>query len=225
MPRLRPSVDCHFCSAQHTCLIREINDPATRKALVEQRTTLTLDAREPLYMYGDPADAIFIICSGIIKTYRMTESGKPLITRMAGRGEVLGLGSVFARTSHDDYAEATERAVVARIERRILERELHRDPAAMALLLNQLGRELARAEHQALAIAYQSAKERLLEKLWAIADRQTSNRIVLSRRDLAELTGLTIETTVRTLKQCEREGLLALRGRAIDLAATRPQAA
>ncbi len=90
-----------------------------------------------LFTEGQPAQATFVLCQGRVRLTVGTESGKQIVLRIAGPGEILGLSASLSGRHHEVTAEALDNLQVAVIQRASLRRFLrdHRDACLQVLYL------------------------------------------------------------------------------------------
>src|SRR5512146_271853 len=95
-----------------------------------------------LFSEGRPSKGIYILCEGRAKLTICSETGKRLMLRIAGPGEVLGLGATMAGTPYEVSAELLDSSQVVHIKRKELLRFLreHRDVCMM--VVNMLSQDL-----------------------------------------------------------------------------------
>lgn len=163
---------------------------------------------------GDPADAAFHVLEGEVKLYKLTADGRRQIVEFLKEGDFVGL------SCDDEYAysaEALTQARVGRLPRARLEQLLARSPELGARLLNFARRELACAHEQMLVLGRMSPLERvasfLLRLSQAAEDRgETGERLALpmSRLDIADHLGLTIETVSRCFTKLRKARIIDL---------------
>jgi CRP/FNR family transcriptional regulator, cyclic AMP receptor protein len=95
-----------------------------------------------LFREGQPARGIFVLCDGRAKLSVCSESGKRMILRIAGPGEILGLSAALAGTPHEVTAELLDNAQVAAVRRKDLLRFLHEHREACLQVVNLLSQDL-----------------------------------------------------------------------------------
>jgi CRP/FNR family transcriptional regulator len=181
-------------------------------AAITQR--LRFKAHEPLFAEGEPAAHVFNVTSGVVKLYKLMPDGRRQITGFLGVGDFLGMavGETYAYT-----AEALSDAWVCRFPRARLEALLIEFPQLQRRLFAMASTELRAAQDQMLLLGRKTAKERLCSFLLYMSQRavrsgEKASPIVLpmTRSDIADYLGLTIETVSRTLTQLKAEGLIDL---------------
>ena len=162
-----------------------------------------------IYGEDEPAEYLYQVVSGAVRTYKVLEDGRRQICAFYLPGDIFGFE---AGDSHMASAEAigeTHVLVVKRIA--IMSRADHEKDLARQLW-EATAQELRRfQEHMLLLI--KSAEERVAGFLVEMAHRAAktvSVELPMSRQDIADYLGLTIETVSRTFTQLEHSGLIAL---------------
>ena len=158
---------------------------------------------------NEPADYLYRVISGTVRTYKVLSDGRRQIGAFYLPGDVFGFetGSV-----HSFSAEAISNAKVLVVRRSSVTALAARDPAAAQLLLGTTMRELARAQSHVMLLV-KTAQERVAGFLLEMADRGAGRNEVelpMSRQDIADYLGLTIETVSRTLTILENNAAIAL---------------
>ncbi|VUD69526.1 Nitrogen fixation regulation protein FixK [Methylobacterium symbioticum] len=174
-------------------------------------TQRSFGAGEEIFAEGDRARFFYRVVSGTVRTCRILPDGRRQIDAFHLAGDIFG---VEAGTEHRFGAEAVGevRVIAYRRERMLLTGDdgaLAQEVAAATL------RALARAQEQMMRLGRKSARERIASFLLDLADRMTdgmagSLRLPMSRTDIADHLGLTVESVSRCVTQLERDGLIAL---------------
>jgi len=162
-----------------------------------------------IYGENEPADYLYKVISGTVRTYKVLSDGRRQIGAFYLPGDMFGLES---GAEHSFSAEAITPAKVLVIRRSTVESLAARDTSVAQQLLAMTWRELTRAQVH-LMLLIKTAQERVAGFLLEMADRgQARNEIELpmSRQDIADYLGLTIETVSRTLTQLENAAAIAL---------------
>jgi CRP/FNR family transcriptional regulator, nitrogen fixation regulation protein len=164
----------------------------------------------PIYGEGDEARSFYKVVSGVVRICRFLSDGRRQIDAFHRPGEVFGFE---AGADHRMSAEAVSDCTVIAYRRRGLETMIAQDGGLgrwfFAHVMNCL--ELAR-EHS-LLLGRGSAAQKISAFLLEAADREGTLSVVdlaMSRQDIADYLGLTIETVSRTLSQLERDGTIKL---------------
>jgi CRP-like cAMP-binding protein len=155
-----------------------------------------------IYGEGEPAEYLYKVISGAVRTYKILTDGRRQIGAFYLAGDMFGLE---IGEEHAFSAEAITDSKVLVIKRSAVVGLVARDNDVARLLWNLTGRELQRVQHRVLLLV-KTAQERVVSFLLEMAARMsTSNTVELpmSRQDIADYLGLTIETVSRTLTHLE----------------------
>jgi CRP/FNR family transcriptional regulator, nitrogen fixation regulation protein len=151
---------------------------------------------------NEPADYLYKVISGAVRTYKILSDGRRQIGAFYLPGDVFGLE--FA-DEHSLAAEAITDAKVLVIKRSAVAALADRDAGAARELYALTARELRRVQARILLLV-KSAQERVASFLLEMAERaavDTAIDLPMSRQDIADYLGLTIETVSRTLTALE----------------------
>jgi CRP/FNR family transcriptional regulator len=159
-------------------------------------------AREVLVSEGSTAENVFTVTEGVIRLYRLLADGRRQVLGFALPGDFLGL-SLF-----DVYgfsADAVTDTTVCRFPRKAFVTYVDQRPHLMRRLHEFASHELSLAQDQMVLLGRRNADERVAAFLIALRDRlrrlghsSPSLPVPMSRQDIADYLGLTIETVSRT---------------------------
>ncbi|MEO6339663.1 MAG: helix-turn-helix domain-containing protein [Caulobacteraceae bacterium] len=172
--------------------------------------TMTFARNEEIFGEEEPADFIYRVIEGVARTVRLLSDGRRQISSFHTAGDVFGMewGEV-----HRFTAEAVTACKVAVIRRPALDRAVERDASAARTVLALTSRDLCDAQAHLLLLTRRSASERVCAFLLDLAARAGRGDLIdlpMSRLDIADYLGLTIETVSRSLTQLERDGVIGL---------------
>lgn len=173
-------------------------------------TTVTLRRDQSLFLAGDAASHVYRVMAGCVRSLALMPDGRRQVAEFHLPGDLLGLDG---REAHLLSAEAVGDAILLRFPRRQLEAEAVRDPAAARGLYDLACRSLETAQRRLMVLGRKTAAERLASFLLEMAERTGGDRrfdLPMSRQDIADHLGLTIETVSRVFSQFRRQGLIAL---------------
>lgn len=171
----------------------------------------TIRRGQEIYAAGDPADYCYRILSGSVRTLGLDEEGRRQIAEFLLPGDLLGFDSLGV---HHLSAEAVTETVVMCYPRRVVD-SLAEQNGALALRLRDLAmQQLRRAHEKMFLLGRKSAGERIASFLLEMAARAPGNgrgsvRLPMTRGDIADHLGLTIETVSRNMAQLCRDGTIA----------------
>ena|SRR5215211_1345431 len=159
---------------------------------------MSFSRNEEIYAEGEPADYFYQVVSGTVRTYKILADGRRQIGAFYLPGDMFGLESA---EEHAFSAEAIADAKVLVIKRSAVVALAQRDSDVAHQLWAVTARELQRVQEHVLLLI-KTAQERVVGFLLEMAERARDDNEVelpMSRQDIADYLGLTIETVSRTL--------------------------
>ena len=223
VPDARATVACASCALQGICLagglsgkeLARFDQIAMRKRKVNRGAAL--------YRNGDIFETLHAVRSGAFKSVGISREGNEKITGFHLPGEMLGLEAISpGRHAYDVVAlEDSEVCVIAFAELEALAASM---PALQRQLFRALSSDISRDQGLMLLLGSMSAEQRLAAFLLSLSRRYqrlgfSANRFVLrmTRDELGNYLGITLETVSRLMSRFQREGLVSVRQREIEL--------
>jgi CRP/FNR family transcriptional regulator, nitrogen fixation regulation protein len=163
---------------------------------------MTYPRNAEIFGENEPAEYLYKVVSGSVRTYKILGDGRRQIGGFYLPGDIFGLE--FA-DEHALSAEAISNAKVLVVKRSALNTQAGRDRLIAQQLFALTGRELHRVQDRILLLI-KNARERVASFLLEMAERASENNTIelpMSRQDIADYLGLTIETVCRTLSALE----------------------
>jgi CRP/FNR family transcriptional regulator len=202
---------CSRCEARSVSVCNAIADTDLGR-LAAIAVITEVGAGQCFIEEGEPANSFFNITAGTAKLFKLLPDGRRQITGFVGAGHFLGLA---VSDTYAFSAEAIERVRFCRFQRSKLRTLLDDFPLMEKRLLEVAANELVAAQEQMLLLGRKTARERLASFL-LLQSRQGmpcghSRRrfsLPMTRNDIADYLGLTIETVSRTLTKLRSEGLI-----------------
>ncbi|HEX7006532.1 MAG TPA: cyclic nucleotide-binding domain-containing protein [Alphaproteobacteria bacterium] len=218
MPELRKATvrsfsPCEACTVRHLsiCDALDAHELERLNAIVTQNR---LAPQQLIFSEGDPASHLFNVIEGAVKIYKLLADGRRQITGFLFPGDFLGIAL------HERYtysAEAITAVRLCRFPRGKFEKLLQEFPKLENRLLQTASNELAAAQDQMVLLGRKHAAERVASFLMTLAARARQRRqqdrllpLPMSRADIGDYLGLTIETVSRTFTRLRRSGAIAL---------------
>jgi CRP/FNR family nitrogen fixation transcriptional regulator len=162
-----------------------------------------------IYGENEPADYLYKVISGAVRTYKVLNDGRRQIGAFYLPGDIFGLE---VGEEHSFSAEAVIDCKVLVIKRSTLVSLAGRDTEVARQLWTMAASELQRAQDH-IMLLIKTAQERVAGFLVEMSARNAGASEVelpMSRQDIADYLGLTIETVSRTLTQLENSGAIAV---------------
>ena len=207
------TTDCGSCGARafSVCASLEGDDLARLSALA---APVRFAPGQALTRQGDRADYLYNLTSGTARVQTLMADGRRQITGFLFAGDFVGLE---ATARHAGSVEAIEPVTACRFAMADYRALARQTPALEAVLLERAGHELVEARAQILLLGRKTAEEKLASFLLILADRDPMRphaegqlRLPMSRTEIADYLGLTIETVSRVLGRFKTAGIVQL---------------
>jgi len=209
----RGVTDCEHCRVRFLSICSAL-EPDELDELETITQPVHLDAKETLFLEGEDAQAAYTVTCGTLCLYRVFDDGRRQIIGFALPGDFLAL-DLAPRYAFS--ADAIEPVSACRFSRSSFSVLTERKPHLLRRLHAATTRELSIAHDQMVALGRRSAEEKLAWFLVHLRDRRARAgdrsaviALPMSRLDIADFLGLTIETVSRTLTRLAREGCLEI---------------
>ncbi len=174
-------------------------------------------AGTPLFWEGDKAKHVFEVVEGVLRIFKILNDGRRAITGFLYPGDLVG---VSMRDVYLYNAEAVTPVKVRRFASIAFQEAINLSPELRPQLFAKLCDEMASAQDQMVLLSRKNAEERICTFLLMLAKRMSRNNnlsmdieIPMSRLDMADYLGLTIETVSRTITSLIGRGIITQAGR------------
>jgi CRP-like cAMP-binding protein len=217
------SIDCRQCVKRQLCELYELptDDSESVSALFDAHQ---YEPHQTIFYEGNPCHGLYLLCRGKAKLVQTSWSGQQQILRIITAGELIDKQALFSGETHSVTCETLEPCVVGFLTRKRLDELLARRPSLAQKLLTVMGKELQIAYQKLMTATFYSARERMAGTLLQLGKRHGVPSptglliaIALTREELAELAGISVETAVRLLTKFKEEQLITTNAREITL--------
>jgi CRP/FNR family transcriptional regulator, anaerobic regulatory protein len=186
-------------------------------SLFAKQPVESFSAGQILFFEGDVAKSIFEVVQGTLRILRILPDGRRVITGFLHAGDMLGISF----KSHYIYtAEAIDQVIIRRLSRKVFQDEVANSAELRPAVFNQMSDEMAAAQDQMVLLSTKNAEERLcsfllkeLQRAIGTGTRDSLVALPMTRLDIADYLGLTIETVSRTMTKLINKGVLTASGR------------
>ena len=168
---------------------------------------------EEIYREGGNVHMVYLILKGIVKTHKLDENGKELITGIYNADEFFGFSSLTANEIYEEYATVMEDSTLVGVNKEKLSVVLRENHGLALELMHVLAESLTDAKQQLLEMAYGSVRKKTASTVLKFADKLKQDKhgnMHILRSDLASVAGMATETLIRTLSSFKKEGLIAM---------------
>lgn len=216
-------VKCGNCRLGAICLPLALeNDEVVKLDEIVQRGR-PLQKGEHLYRDKDPFGSVFAVRSGAIKAYRVTNDGQEQVTGFYFPGEIIGMDGI-SKARYASSAKALETSAVCEIPFHRFEELSTEIPSMQRHFFQLMSQEIATDQQLMTLLSKNSAEERVASLLISISARnarrklsKTHFRLPMSRTDMGNFLGLTVETVSRVMSRFNKQGLVAVEGKEVTL--------
>jgi len=190
---------------------RPVKAPVDEFASLERLGTVQILKRdETLFREADAAQYYFKVVQGALRSCKLLRDGRRHVGDFFLPGDFIGLD---AEEQYSFSAEAIADTIVVRYARRSVEALAAQEPKIGRRLLSIACHSLNTAQQQMLLLSRKTAEERIASFLMGIAERKGGTQIALpmTRTDIGDHLGLTMETVSRALAHLRNEGVIELK--------------
>ena len=180
-----------------------------------------IQSGEHLYRAGDKFNSVYAVRSGSIKTYLINDDGIEQITGFYLPGEVLGFDGID-NTDHGCNVVALETSSVCEIPFSRLEELTLQIPTLQRHFFQLMSRQIESDHQMLLTLSKKNAEGRVATLLASLSHRYSRRqlspnamRLPMSRMDIGNFLGLTIETVSRTFSRLQKEEIIKVDGREV----------
>ncbi len=203
---------CATCGSRIAGLCHKLDASALDDIAAESQS-FHLAAKSTLFREGDPAGRAFSIIDGVVKLSRLLPDGKQQVVGFRFPGDVLGYG---AGKTYPFDAETLTNGHFCRIERSRLDALLRLYPQMERRMLDLCLRELSNTQDQLVTVGRRSAEARVASFLLGLVEAYRQRGplpaelpLPMTRSDIGDFLGLTLETVSRSFAAFKRQKLIA----------------
>jgi CRP/FNR family transcriptional regulator, anaerobic regulatory protein len=189
--------------------------PATSNALgdaMAEGVVHTYEGKEHIFREGDRAKQVYMLEVGHVCIYKMLSDGRRQVIDFAYPGDVIGLATL---SEHISNAQAMTRSRIRCVPMAALQQVAREDARLGFQLYEAVSRELRAARELLFTVSQRTATERVAAFLLALSRRNEIKGddpleyvLPMTRNDIADYLGLTIETVSRTFTKLRSEGMI-----------------
>jgi CRP-like cAMP-binding protein len=185
------------------------------KKLSEDCEIRTYRKKEDIYKEGSYPKGLYFLNKGRVKTYKLNDQGKELITGLHKEGDFFGYLSLLEEGKNADIATTLEDSEICLIPKVDFYSLVYKNAEVSRKFLKILSNNLREKEEQLVKVAYNSVRKKVADALITLYNRYNTDSekhftISISREDLANLAGIATESTIRTLSDLKEEKLIEI---------------
>lgn len=173
------------------------------------------EAGQPIYYAGDAADRLYVIAAGKVKITRHSLSGQDVVLGILSGGDYFGSLSILGDATYPDTAQAQTGVCALGIDVQAFQSLLLKFPQVALAVLQETAQRLQAAQETIRQLSADPVEQRIAaillslgKKLGESSEQGLLIQVPLSRQELAEMAGATVETTSRVVSKLEQGGLV-----------------
>jgi len=185
------------------------------KELEHYVTTAMYRKKEDIFTEGDAPEWFYIVLTGKIKVTKISHDGKEIILELISPYDIFGGVAVLRNFPYPANAVAMEDSEILKISRKNLMRLVDRFPNLMFCIALQLGDRMKSSYDSLKNIALERVEARIAALLLKLGNKvgvETDAGLMidmrLTKQDVADMVGTTVETSIRTFSKFKKEGLV-----------------
>lgn len=217
------TISCNNCSISQLCLPFSLNGQEMDKLdeIIERKKPL--HKGDYLFESGAPLNAIYAVRSGSFKSYTLSEQGDEQITGFHLAGDMVGFDAI-SKMTHQSFSQALETSMVCEIPFETLDELAGKLPKLRQQIMRLMSNEISYDQEMLLLLNKKSAEERLASFIFNLSERfgergfsRKEFRFTMTRGEIGNYLGLTVETISRLLSRFQKAGFIKVEGKFITI--------
>jgi CRP/FNR family transcriptional regulator len=176
---------------------------------------VTFGNNDTIFNEGDPSDKFYLVAEGSVKVLKHTVMGKDIILEMMSPGDIFGGVAVLDKKPFPASAQAMESTTVIRISRQNLLKIMEDYPTLKLDIVKYFSNKLRDAHEMLKNIATERVERRIASLLLKLSEKVGMDDgkyrridIPLTRQEISEMVGTTVETCIRTMSKFQKMGVI-----------------
>jgi CRP-like cAMP-binding protein/CheY-like chemotaxis protein len=195
-------------------LVKDVGGEEDLKILNQNREIRNYKKKGEIYREGSYPFYLFYISKGRVKVYKTNDDGKELIVGLYNEGDYFGHVNLMNDEAYSDSAAALDDCELNLIPKSDFNDLMHKNRQVSKKFIGILSKEIQENEEQLIKLAYNSVRKRVSEaliKFFEPLDEQTQKQgLKISREDISNVAGTSLETAIRTLSDFKDEKLIEI---------------
>ncbi|WP_100657301.1 fumarate/nitrate reduction transcriptional regulator Fnr [Alteromonas flava] len=217
------SIHCQTCSFSHLCLPVSLNEEemGSLDEIIERKKPLHKNDR--LIQAGDHFQSLYAVRSGSFKSFISDADGEEQVIGFHFPGDIIGFDAL-RDNRHSSYCQALETAMVCELPYDTLDEMSAKFPKLRKQILSFMSAEIKHDHEQMMLLNKRTAEERLMHFIAHLSKRFEERgfspkqfNLTMTRNEIGNYLGLTVETISRLLTRFQKEGIIAVDGKLITV--------
>ena len=189
--------------------------------ILKNKNTRIFKSREKIFYESESPNFVYYIQSGEVKSWKIDNFGKELITNIYSEKEFIGYTAVIEDTAYKHSASTLQDTILVAIPKTDFLSWIKSNTAASSFFLKKMAHTIVNNNEKMLKVAYGSLRERVAQTLLKLVDKNVSSEtepiINYSREDLSNMIGTASESLIRVLKEFKDDKYIEVEKRKIEL--------
>jgi len=213
--------DCINCRFKPNCFVVRL-DPETQTEWNALKLGRKFADEEEIYAECQKPLGIYTVCKGRAKVFSTDAKGQQMITWIRHPGDTFGHIALFSENEYFCNSRAMGDTILSYVETKKFEEFLNRHPKVYKIFLRKIANEMRALQLKLKDTAYKPARSKVAKALINAVSYKSKNTAApaihgLKRTEIAEITGLALETVVRTLADLEKRNVIKREIKAIKI--------
>jgi CRP/FNR family transcriptional regulator len=217
------AIHCQDCSISQLCIPYSLNETELNRLddIIERKKPI--QKGQEIFKAGEEMKSLYAIRSGTLKSYTITEQGDEQITAFHLAGDLVGFDSISSG-QHPSFAQALETSMICEIPYDTMDSLSVTMPKLRQQILRLMSNEIVGDQNMILLLSKKNAEERLASFIHNLSVRYAARgfsprefRLSMTRGDIGNYLGLTVETISRLLGRFQKTGMIAVKGKYITI--------
>lgn len=200
---------CINCKSEDNCF-GALSDNELQ-AIDKSKVAVTFKKGETIAKQGSFASGLIYIKQGMVKLYKEGSNNNNLILNIFGANELVGISSIYGDNVFNYSIVAIEKSEIYLIELTILKELIHTNAKFATALLQRSNRNTLRAYKQMFNLTHKQLNGRMASALIFLSKEVYQNdkfKLTLSRKDLADFTGMSTMGAIRVLNSFKTDKII-----------------
>jgi len=217
------AIQCQDCSISQLCIPYSLNEEELESLdnIIDRKKPI--QKGQEIFKAGQEMKSLYAIRSGTLKSYTITEQGDEQITSFHLAGDLVGFDGISTGT-HPSFSQALETSMICEIPYDTLDNLSVTMPKLRQQILRLMSSEIVGDQNMILLLSKKNAEERLASFIHNLSTRFSERgfsprefRLSMTRGDIGNYLGLTVETISRLLGRFQKSEMIAVKGKYISI--------
>ncbi len=217
------SISCSNCSLNQLCIPFSLDENELRTLDEVIQRKKPFHKGDTLFEANQPLKSLFAVRSGSFKSFLVDDNGVEQITAFHLPGDIIGFDALAGKM-HKTYSTALETAMICEIPFTTVEELSDKMPNLRTQINRLMSNEISQDQAMFMLLNKKTAEQRIAQFLFGLSERfgernlsKSSFRLSMTRSEIGNYLGLTVETVSRIFSKFQKNELIKVDGKFIDI--------